>query len=204
MPAMNYRLAICVLLFAVGCATVQPAKVKNGLYTNMEYEFAIIMPDGWELSETLPPILKQGMSGVASKKIKAIFSDIKNKRFIIVGAEKTQADWMSFSMYSDKFTTSLDQYYAQAKKQFLKSPEAKYYDYEIYKDNISDCPDKCITSKNEFQFGDLKSQGFNIAYLSKSGMVYAATLILVARKGQYETGLDTFKTVVDSFRHLND
>ena len=198
-----YIYTLCVLLIFSGCATVKPAKVENGLYSNPEYEFSILMPKGWELAAEPPSMLKKRMSAVAGKKIKAIFTDMKNKRFIIVGAEKTQADWMSFNMYSDKFTASLDGFFAKAKKKFLSNPGAKSYSYEIYADRIQNCPEKCIVSKSDFHFQDLKARGYNIAFLSERGMMYAVSLILVAREEQYANGLEILKTVVRSFQHID-
>ena len=131
---------------------------------------------------------------------KATFSDQKNKYFILVAAEKTEADWMSFKMYSDKFIASLDEIFAKEKKKFLRKPSSNYYRYEIYQDQIENCDSDCIASKIDFHATDLKVTGHNILYKSDHGMLYTVTLMLVAREEQYTTSLRIFKTVVDSFQ----
>ena len=189
-----------VLLLVISCAAVEPTSVENGLYINPAYQFSLRVPAGWETSAELPGVLKKEMSFVSRQKFKATFSDQKNKYFILVAAEKTEADWMSFKMYSDKFIASLDEIFAKEKKKFLKKPSSNYYRYEIYQDQIENCDSDCIASKVDFHATDLKVTGHNILYKSDHGMLYTVTLMLVAREEQYTTSLRIFKTVVDSFQ----
>lgn len=189
-----------VLLLFISCAAVEPTRVENGLYINPPYQFSLRVPAGWEVSEEIPEILKKGMSFVSSQKFKATFSDLKNKRFILVSAEKTEADWVSFKMYSDKFIASLDEFFSKEKNKFLKKPGSHDYRYEIYKDKIENCDGDCIATKIDFHFQDLKATGHNIVYKSDYGMVYAVSLILIAREKQHATSLRVFKTVVESFQ----
>jgi hypothetical protein len=189
-----------VLLLIISCAGVEPTRVENGLYINPAYHFSLSVPAGWETSDELPNMLKKGMSFVSRQNFKATFSDLKNKCFILVSAEKTEADWVSFKMYSDKFITSLDEFFAKEKKKFLKKPGSNYYRYEIYQDHIENCDSDCIATKIDFHATDLKATGYNILYKSDHGMLYTVALILIAREERYATGLSVFKTVVDSFQ----
>lgn len=189
-----------VLLLIISCATVEPTRVENGLYINPAYQFSLRVPAGWEISEELPGVLKKRMSFVSRRNFKATFSDLKNKCFILVSAEKTEADWVSFRMYSDKFIASLDEFFAKEKKKFLKTPGSNYYRYEIYQDQIENCDSDCIATKIDFQAKDLKASGQNILYKSDHGMLYTVALILIAREERYATSLRVFKTVVDSFQ----
>ena len=191
-----------LLLLIIGCAAVEPARVEKGVYTNPEYQFSLHVPVGWETSKELPVALKKSMSFVSRQNFKATFSDLKNKSFILVSAEKTNLDWVSFKMYSDKFTQSLNEFFAREKKKFLKKPAAAYYRYEVYQDQIENCDCECTASKIEFQSGDLKASGQNIVYKSDHGMLYTVALILIAREERYANGLRVFQTVVDSFERL--
>ena len=189
-----------VVLPIISCAAVEPTRVENGLYINPTYQFSVRVPAGWEVSEEIPQFLKKSMSFVSSQKFKATFSDLKNKRFILVSAEKTETDWVSFKMYSDKFIASLDEFFTKERKKFLKKPDCNYYRYEIYKDKIENCDDDCIATKIDFHIQDSKVTGHNIVYKSDYGMFYSVSLILVAREKQHATSLRVFKTVVDSFQ----
>ena len=191
-----------LLLLIIGCAAVEPARVEKGVYTNPEYQFSLHVPVGWETSKELPVALKKSMSFVSRQNFKATFSDLKNKSFILVSAEKTNLDWVSFKMYSDKFTQSLNDFFAREKKKFLKKSGAAYYRYEVYQDQIENCDSECAASKIEFQAADLKASGQNIVYKSDHGMLYTVALILIAREERYATGLRVFQTVVDSFERL--
>ena len=190
-----------MLLLIISCATIEPTRVENGLYINPTYQFSLRVPAGWTTSDEIPGMLKKGMSFVSQQKFKATFSDLKNKCFILVSAEKTETDWVSFKMYSDKFITSLDEFFAKEKKKFLKKPDSNYYRYEIYQDQIENCDSDCIATKIDFHAADLKGSGHNILYKSDHGMLYTVALILIAREERYATGLSGFKTVVDSFQH---
>jgi len=191
-----------VLLLVIACATVEPTRVENGLYINPAYQFSLRVPAGWETSEELPGVFKKGMSFLSSQKFKATFSDSNNKCFILVAAEKTETDWVSFKMYSDKFIASLDDFFAKKKKKYLKIPDWHDYHYEIYKDKIENCDGNCIATKIDFHFQDLKATGHNIVYKSHYGMLYSVSLIFIAREKQHATNLRVFKTVLDSFQRL--
>jgi hypothetical protein len=197
------NMVLCaVVSLCVSCATVAPAKVENGLYINPEYQFSVRVPTGWDMSKEIPPSLGKGMSFVSRQKFKAAFTDLKNKRFILVMAEKTEADWVSFRMYVDKFITALDKNLAEQRKKFLAKPGWKDYRYEICDDRIKACDETCVASKIDFHHQDLKATGHNIVYKSNHGMLYAISVILVAREEVYETGMTHFRSVVDSFAHL--
>ncbi len=197
------NIMICgVLSLVISCAAVEPAKVENGLYINQRYQFSLGVPAGWKVSEEIPPMLKKGMSFVSAKKFKAAFSDLNNKRFILVMAEKTETDWVSFRMYADKVITSLDNNLSKEKTKFLKKPGWKDYRYRIYEDRIYNCDDECIASKFDFHFQDLKATGQSIIYKSDYAKAYTVSLILIAREEIFETSLRTQKAVVDSFQRL--
>lgn len=189
-----------VLLLIISCAAVELTRVENGLYINPAYQFSLRVPAGWETSEKLPGMLKKGMSFVSRQKFKATFSDPKNKSFILISAEKTETDWVTFKMYSDKFIASFDKSFTKQKKKFLKKPGSNYYRYEIYQDQIENCDSDCIASKIDFHATDLKVTGHNILYKSDHGILYTVALILIAREERYATSLRVFKTVVDSFQ----
>jgi hypothetical protein len=189
-----------VFLLVISCAGVEPTRVENGLYINPGYQFSLRVPAGWETSDELPGMLKKGMPLVSQRNFKATFFDLKNKCFILVSAEKTETDWVSFKMYSDKFITSLDEFFAKEKKKFLKKPGCIDYRYEIYQDQIENCDSDCIATKINFHAADLKGSGQNILYKSDYGMLYTVGLILIAREERYAAGLSVFKTVVDSFQ----
>ncbi len=93
---------ICMWLSGVsliiGCAGVEPDRVESGVYVNPAYEFSIRPPLGWEWSAEIPEFLKKNMSYSKRKNFKATFFDATCKRFILVSAERTTADWMSFKM----------------------------------------------------------------------------------------------------------
>lgn len=198
----RHMVLLGLLSLVISCAAVEPAKVENGLYTNPEYQFSLRVPAGWETSEELPGMLKKNMSLVSKQNFKATFSDLKNKSFILVSAEKTDMDWVSFKMYSDKFITSLDNFFSKERKKFLKKPGTDHYRYEVYRDQIENCDSDCIASKIEFQATDLKASGHNIIYKSDRGMLYTVALILIAREERYATSLRIFDAVADSFERL--
>jgi hypothetical protein len=189
-----------VSLLVISCTTVETTRVENGLYINPAYRFSLRVPAGWETSDKLPVMLKKQVPSITRQKIKATFSDLKNKCFILVSAEKTETDWVSFKMYSDKIIKSVDEYLAKEKKKFLKSPDSNYYRYEIYQDQIENCDRDCIATKIDFCAADLKGSGRNILYKSDDGMVYTVALILIAREERYAASLRVFKTVLDSFQ----
>jgi hypothetical protein len=189
-----------VLLLVIGCAAVEPVRVENGFYINPAYQFSLRVPAGWEVSEELPDGLKKNIPFFSRQNFKATFSNLQNKCFILVSAEKTKADWTSFKMYSDKFISSLEKFFAREKKKFLKKPGSKYYRYEVYQDEIEKCDSDCIASKIDFKITDLHCSGHNIIYKSNNGMLYSVALVLIAREEQYETNLGDFKAVVDSFQ----
>ncbi len=190
---------LIVLLIMTGCAPIKPARVENGLYINPTFQFSLHVPDGWEVSEKIPVLIEKELSFVTKHKIKTTFSNFDNKCFILVSAETTETDWMSFKMYADKVIASLDTSYAKDQKKFLSKPESKYYRYKVYRDKIENCNKDCLAAKVEFNANDLKSTGYNIIY-NHNGMVYTTTLILLARDTHYENSLRVFQTVVDSFR----
>lgn len=197
----KYIATWCLLLLTISCATVEPPRVENKLYINPQYQFSVRVPDGWDNSEKLPGFLKKGMPFSAQQKFKTIFSDLDNKCVILVGAEKTKADWASFKMYSDRFISSLDKFLANEKKKRLKDPNCVYYRYEIYRNQIENCDDNCIATKIDFQITDLKAKGHNIIYKSNYGQLYTVTLIFIAREDQYTNGLKVFESVTNSFQH---
>lgn len=200
---MKYKhVAILAVLLLIGCAGVEPARVENGLYINPEYQFSLRVPAGWKTSEELPSMFDTSKSFVSKQNFKATFTDLQNKSFILVSAEKTDLDWLSFKMYSDKFMGSLEDFYSREKKKFLKNPGTKYYQYKVYQSQIENCESACIACEIEFQAADLKASGRNIIYKSNHGMLYTVALILIAREERYATSLSTFKTVVDSFQPL--
>jgi hypothetical protein len=151
-----------MLLLIISCAAVEPTRVENGLYINPAYQFSLCVPDGWETSEELPGMFEKRIPFVSRGKFKATFSDLKNKCFILVSAEKPEADWVSFKMYSDKFIASLDEIFAREKKTFLKNPASNYYRYEIYQDQIKNCDSDCIATKIDFHATGLKGSAQNI------------------------------------------
>jgi len=191
-----------VFLLIISCAAVEPAKIEDGRYVNPSYRFSLRVPAGWETSEDLPGMLKKRMSFVSRQNFKATFSDLKNKCFILVSAEKTQLDWVSFKMYSDEFITSLNEFYAKEKNKFLKKPGSDYYHFEVYQDQIENCDSDCIAAKIDFKATSIKASGQNIIYKSDHGMLYTVALILMAREERYATNLKIFQSVVDSFHHL--
>ncbi len=186
-------------LLVIGCAAVDPARIENGLYINPSYQFSLCVPPGWQSSNDIPVMVKKGMSFVSRRNFKATFSHPQNRCFVLVSAEKTKADWMSFKMYTDKFIIALDQYFSNEKEKLIKKKNIKYYRYEVYRDHIEKCEGDCIASKIDFQVGDLKASGHNILYKGPGGMLYTVSLILVAREETYEAALDVFRTAVDSF-----
>lgn len=189
------------LLVVVGCAPIEPARVENGLYINPSYHFSFRVPDGWELSEKVPGSIEKNLSLVTNRKIKATFSNFNNKSFFLVSAETTEADWVTFKMYSDDFIDVFEKIYAKELKKSLKESEIKNYRYEIYQDKIEKCDKSCIAAKLDFDADDLKVTGYNIIY-DHSGMVYTVTLILIARSKHHENSLMVFKRAVDSFQRL--
>ena len=108
---------------------------------------------------------------------------------------------MSFKTYSDKFITSLDEFYAREKNKFLRKPGSDYYRYEVYQDQIESCDSDCIAAKIDFQASNIKASGQNIIIKSDHGMLYTVALILMAREERYATNLKIFQSVVDSFHH---
>ncbi len=193
---------IGIFLLFISCAAIEPTRVENGLYINPAYQFSLRIPTGWEASGSIPEVFKKNKSYFYNQKFKATFYDLDNQRFILVAAEKTDLDWVSFKMYSDKFIVSLDDFYAKEKEKFLEIPGSHYYLYEIYKDNIESCGGKCVATKIEFYFEDLKATGHNIAYKSKHGILYSASLILVTRESKHQSQIQILKHVKDSFQTL--
>lgn len=198
---IKHIVTLGLLLLLVSCAKVEPPRVENGLYINPAYQFSLRVPDGWEVSEQGPISLKKELSFLTNKKIKTTFSDFSNKCFILVAAERTEMDWTSFKMYDDKFTSSLDSYYAREKKKYAKDPDVQNYQYEIYTNQIENCAGNCIAAKLEFQAQDLMVTGHNIVYKSNSQMLYTVTLILISREQQQASNVKIYQTVVDSFQH---
>ena len=198
----KYMVVLGVFLFTISCAGVEQTRVENDLYINPAYQFSLRVPDGWEASEGLPEGLKESMSFLTRQNFKATFFDLKNKCFILVSAEKTRADWTSFKMYSDKFITSLENFFAREKKKFLNKAGSNYYRYEVYRDKIESCDRDCIASRIDFQITDLKCSGNNILYKSNNGALYSAALILIAREDQYEKSLRALEEVTNSFQRL--
>jgi len=191
-----------MMLLAVGCAAVEPARVENGQYIHPGNQFSLRVPAGWEVSEGLPPSLKKNMSFVSRRNFKATLSNPQGRCFILVSAEKTDADWMSFKMYTDKFVSSLRDYFSREKKKFSRDKKILYYRYDVYEDRIEKCDGSCIASKIDFQAGDLKATGHNLLYKSRRGMLYSVSLILIAREDRYSAGQDVLRDVVESFRVL--
>lgn len=196
----KYVAVWAVLLMVMGCAAVEPARVENNRYFNPAYQFSLGVPSGWEVSHEIPKTLRKGMSFVSGQKFKATFSDLDNRRFILVSAERTELDWVSLKMHSDKFIASLGDFYAGQKRKFLKQSGWHDYRYEIYQDRIERCQDHCIVTQVDFHVQDLMATGHNIIYKSNYGIVYTVSVILIAREEQHAAGLEAFKTVVDSFR----
>ncbi len=188
------------LLLIAGCAAIEPARVENGLYVNSAYQFSLRVPNGWETSQEIPEIAKMGMSYSEQQNFKNTFSDPANKRFILVAAEKTKLDWVSFNMYSDKFASEMASILAKEKIKNEKNKDCRYYRYEIFPDQIENCAGDCVVTKIEFQYGSIKILAHNILYKSSLGMCNGSTLLLVAHEQHYENSLDIFRTVVASFQ----
>jgi hypothetical protein len=199
---MKYKCVILigVLLQCISCAHIEPARVENGIYINPEYHFSIHVPNGWMWSEKIPDIISKGMSIVSREKFKATFYDLDSKSFILVAAEKTEADMLSLKLFSNKFITALDNNFAKNKKKFLNKSGWHDYRYEIYKDKIENCDSVCVATKIDFHFQDNKATGHNIMFESKYGKIYSSTLILVAGEEEFMNSLDEFSAVVNSFQ----
>lgn len=191
-----------VLLLIISCAAVEPTRVENGLYINPAYQFCLRVPAGWETSEEIPGTFAKSMPSTArQKKFEVTFSDLKNKRIILVGPEKTEGDWVSFKMQSDKLITSLDKSLAKAKKKLLEDPRCIFVHYEIYQDQIENCDSDCVAAKMDFQGDNLKGSIQWLLYKSDNGMVYILYLVLIAHEEGYASSLRIFEMVVDSFQH---
>lgn len=201
---MKYKhiLLWVALLLITACASMEPARVENGIYINPSCGFSLRVPAGWKISDTFPAAIKNNTSFASRQNFQTAFSDLDNKRFILVLAEKTEADWVSFKMYSDKFIASLEDFFAKEKSKFLQKPASIYYHYEVHQDQIKNCNNDCIATKINFQYSDLKCLGHNIIYQSDNGMLYTATLVLICREDQYVGSLKMFHAVVESFRRL--
>lgn len=197
----NQTIFFGALLMLFGCATTDLPSVENGLYINPGYEFSLRIPEEWEVSEKIPEGLKKNMSFFSSQKFKATFSDLKNKSFILISAETTDAYWIDLKMYSDKFIASLDDYFGKEKHKNLKNKDWHYYNYKIYEDEIENCEGSCIATKIDFHVRDLKSTGHNIIYKCNTGKISSVTLILIAREKQFSSSLYNFRMVVNSFQH---
>ncbi|WP_419659272.1 uncharacterized protein Dvar_81580 [Desulfosarcina variabilis str. Montpellier] len=198
---MNYKqvIGILSLTLIMGCVATKPSFVENGLYINPKYQFSLQVPEGWTVSNEIPESFSKKMSILDRYKFKATFSDLNNKRFIVIAAEKTDAGWTSFKMYSDRFISSLDGFYARDKKRFSSKPGWKYYNYSIFNDNIEECSNACIASEILMQCQDLKAIANSIIYKGSYGKLYSVSIVLVSRESKYDSGLVHFKKTVDSF-----
>lgn len=201
---MKYKhmVILGVSLLIASCVAVEPTRVENGLYINPAYQFSLQVPSGWKTSDEIPELLKKNMPVGSRQNFKATFSDFDNKRFILLSAEKTEADWLNFKMYSDEFIKSLDKVFAREKKKFLINKKSNYYHYKIFQSQIEKCDKDCIATKIDFGIEDLKASGHNIIYKSNSKKLYSIALILITREQQYDDSLKVFKRMVNSFEHL--
>jgi len=201
---MRLRLLLLTgaVLLLIGCAAVEPARVENGLYIHPAYAFSLRLPAGWECSEDLPQLVEKGMSFVSRRNFKATFSNPRKKGFILVFAEKTTADWVSFTMNRDRFMTSLDRYYSREKSKQSRNKHIHSYRYELYRDRVEACDGGCVASKIEFQAGDIRAIGHNILYRGPGGMLDTVSLILMAREEHYDALLGPFRSVLNSFEAL--
>lgn len=197
----NSYWALSCFLFLIGCAGIEPAKIESGIYMNPAYEFSIQPPNGWEMSKEIPGFLKTNMSYSEQKNFKATFYDPNCRRFILVSAEKTAADWMSFKMYTDKFISSLNSYFAREKKRFLKSAGSRYYRYDIYRGRITKCSDACKAASVKFKASNTTARGCHVIYKSRYGKLYTAGFILMYREKGCEGEENILQEVVDSFQH---
>ena len=148
----------------------------------------------------MPALLSEAMPVLSREKFKAVFYDLNNKCFILVAAEKTEADMLSLKLFSDKFIIEFDKVFAKEERKYLDSVDVYGYRYEIYKDKINNCDSVCVISKVDYHFQDLIATGHNILLESHYGKLYSITLILVAREESFTNSLGDFNAVVDSIQ----
>ena len=195
---MKYKhlFVLGMLLLVISCATVEPARIENGLFINPANEFSLRVPAGWETSKKVPQIFKP-----FEKRLKIMFSDLKNESFIFVQAEKSGTDWISFKLRSDKSIAAMEDKFVDIKEKTLNMPGAKYCRYEIYKEQIKNCDNECLAVKMEVQDSEFKGLMNTIFYKSNHDKLYWIAITLMTREEQYATSLSAFKIVVNSFQH---
>jgi len=196
-----------VLLIVISCASVEPPRVENGFYINPEYNFSFRIPDGWEMAEGLPEIIKNNipLSGLIANpqdsSIKVTCSDLKNNRFILVVAKETNIDWTLFETYPVIISNSLDEEFARLKREHLKRSGVYDISYEIYKGKIQNCDGKCKAIKMDFRVQDFMGTAYGIFYISKYWNTYICFLFYVTPDELNTPSLMVFEKVVDSFQH---
>lgn len=140
-------LLLGLLLSFTACAPAIQPVVKDGRYINPQYEYALDIPEGWELSDKVPDWLAANLTSAQASAIKTVLVNEESQGIISVFVFKVAGKFSprgnGFSKgYTDGLIKGITRSFEKKKKIAVKDTSFKSYDYDVY--SVDQCGDPCF------------------------------------------------------------
>ncbi|RJP83099.1 MAG: hypothetical protein C4522_01695 [Desulfobacteraceae bacterium] len=127
----SIMVTILIMAFLISCTIYKTPRVEDALYKNFEYEFAFRVPTGWDIQESLPKSLGEGLAGLFTNDFRVMLIHPQNNGMIIVQADTSGEDILSLGYNKDAFRERLTARIQAKEQEIAASGQLENYTYEI-------------------------------------------------------------------------
>lgn len=183
------------LLFLTSCASFPDPKTENGTYTNYKYEFAIDIPDGWDVKNEYPAYFKRVMPYENRQYTTLLLFNNKTNAMIIIENTKTFMSYDLYALYRDSAIKGVEDICKARKKIMDGHKYCKNYNYEIL--DIDHWIERVDFSPETQELKMINNCYFYGCHKDDMCLV---DVILISNADTFNVNMATYNQILDSLR----